>query len=147
MKKLSMSIAILFTICFLSIQATMAQVGSGSGIPELKEAQRKAMLAILAESKKKGEPLFTIIVDNRAEVEHAFTSANPDEAALQKHKAKLAEAMCKAIAMRWDAASRMMKLLTPEQKKFVAQMIKESDWVKDAYRVLLDTYELPDFAN
>ena len=142
-----MSIAILFAVGFLSVQATMAQVGTGSGIPELKEAQRKEMLAILAESKKKGEPLFTIIVDNRAEVEHAFTSANPDEAALEKNKAKVTEAMCKAVAMRWDTAARMMKVLTPEQKRFVVQMIKESDWVKDAYRVLLDTYDLPDFAN
>ncbi len=146
MKKLSMSIAILFTVCFLSIQATMAQVGSGSDIPELKEAQRKAMLAILAESKKKGEPLFTIIVDNRAEVEHAFTSANPDEAALQKHRAAFMEAMCKLLTLRLDTAVQMMNLLTPRQKRFVVQMIKESGWEKDEYRVLLDTYNLPDFA-
>jgi Spy/CpxP family protein refolding chaperone len=148
MKKQFLTIAILFIACLLSVQAAKAQqgFGSGSGIPELKEAQRKTLLAILAESKKKAEPWFTTIVDNRAEIEQNYISEKLDKAALQKHGAAFTEAMCKLLTLRLDTAIQMMKLLTPEQKRFVVQMIEESGYEKDAYRVLLDAYNLPDFA-
>lgn len=138
--------AILFVACFFGVQAARAQqgTGNGSGIPELKETQRKELLAILAENKKKAELLFPVILENRRAIENNYVSDKLNSAALQKRKATFMQAMCELLTLRLDAGIRMMKLLTPKQKQFVVQMIEESGFAKDAYRVLLDAYDLPD---
>lgn len=147
MKKQFLMIAILFIAYLLSVQTAAGQgTGAGSGIPELTDVQHKALLAVLAENKKKAESLFPIITESRIEIEKNYISDRLDNAALQKRKIAMMDAVCKLLTLRLDAGIRMVKLLTPEQKRFVVQMIEESGFEKDAYRVLLDAYNLPDIA-
>ncbi len=75
------------------------------------------------------------------EINQNLLSEKPDSALLEKDKAEFSEAMGKAVLAEIDAAERMLKILTREQKRLVAEELSRKEG-SELFKVIVKMFKL-----
>jgi LTXXQ motif family protein len=137
------ALLLLVSLFGLAARAQAPEPPKPSGLPPLSEAQRKAIDAILAETKAQIAPLTLTLGKGVKEMRETLLTRTADEATRQRLVDRISSVAAQLVAIRIRATARILGVLTAEQKDAIASEEREGNWNTDIYEVLVRAYGLP----
>ena len=110
---------------------------------ELSEPQKKAIDAILTDTKAKVGPITLELGKGVRQVRENLLARKVDEAARQQILGRISGLASQLVALRINTTARILGVLTAEQKDLVESEEKKVDFKLDVYEVLVNLFGLP----
>lgn len=111
--------------------------------PHLTAAQLQTIESIRAESKKKAAPFALRLASAAKQIYENMLSEHEDEALRQRLSGEMNEVVVELLAIKGRSIRDMVRVLTPEQKKFVKSEMQKLGAPDDLSELIVRMFKVP----